>query len=787
VRKLLVGGCLAFAMTAVVAVVVSSPQSPPGPAPPAPARLDRWTIVGPGGGGAFFSPAISPFDPDLVLATSDMTDNFLSENGGRSWRQLNLRTTATFTFDPVKRDRIWASTRGGGSFHSDDRGRTWRLFYPYSDSVTGLWYVDDEGDPYFGVGTQGGYSAPMSAFAVDPLGSEGGLYAAWGGVLRASANAGKEWRDLARGVAARQLFVDPDSSPKRRTVYAVTSDGTGVWEGDRYQANPPAPGAPFTDVSLGHSAKGPPVIYAVTKTPGGLLVTRDGGRSWRTAVSGPLASATFRAVATSRHHPDVVYVSYSGLKLPDDPGAWFGVAKSTDGGAQWSLVWKETGDRPASNIRGGWTTARFGPDWGENPLHMAVDDNNPDRLFTTDLARILRTVDGGANWEALYSRPAGSGYTTTGLDNTTAYGIHFDPFHAGRVFISYTDIGLFRSDDGGRSWLSATTSGVPRAWRNTTYWVEFDPDVPDRMWAVMSRNHDLPRSRTFASRPGLTASFLGGVMASTDGGRTWKSASDGLPQMAATHILLDPASPPAARVLYVAGFGRGVFKSSDGGNTWTAHNTGLPAVEPLAWRLARDSQGALYLVTVRRSVNGSYGGDADGALFRSRDGARSWQKMPLPEGLNGPMSLTPDPRDPTRLYLSAWGRYFPGRLALADQGGVFLSTDAGATWNNVLSANRRIYDVTVDPRNSALVYATGYESSAWRSADRGLTWSRLRGFNFKHGNRVLTDPQDPAKVYIATFGSSVWHGPAEGDPDAAEDIAAPDFALFSVPGGPRKR
>ncbi len=751
---------------------------------PSSTRLDRWTIIGPGGGGAFFSPAISPFDPDLVLASSDMTNSFLSENGGRTWRQFNLRTTAAFTFDPVKRDRIWAVTRGAGSFCSDDRGRTWRLFYPSPGDVTGLWYVDDEGDPYFA--TAQGRSEPMSAFAVDPAGS-GELYAVWGGVLRASVNEGGEWRELARGIAARKLFIDPDSPPGRRRIYVVTAEGAGVWEGGRYQANPPAPGAPFVDITLGHAAPGPPVIYGVTREPGGLLATRDAGRTWHPAVSGALASATFRAVAAGRQHPEVVYVSYSGLKLPDDPRAWFGVAKSTDGGAHWSLVWKETGGSPAANIRGGWTTARFGPDWGENPLQIAVDDHNPDRVYTTDLARILRTVNGGATWEALYSRPAGSGFTTTGLDPTTAYGIHFDPFHPGRMFISYTDIGLFRSEDSGRSWISSTTSGVPRAWLNTTYWVEFDPAVPDRMWAVMSRNHDLPRSRLFASRPGVTASYLGGVVLSLDGGKTWKVSSDGLPQMAATHILLDPSSPPGARVLYVAGFGRGVFKSGDGGKTWVAKNTGLPAQEPLAWRLARDSRGVLYLVTIRRSTGGSYGGSADGALYRSRDGADTWEKVPLPEGLNGPVSLTVDPEDPSRLYLSAWGRYEPSRLALAEQGGVFLSTDGGASWKNVLAANRRIYDVTVDPRDVNTVYAAGFESSAWRSADRGLTWSRIRGFNFKHGHRVAPDPRDRSRIYITTFGSSVWHGPALGDPDAPEDIAAPDFALFQVPGGPRKR
>ena len=92
--------------------------------------------------------------------------------------------------------------------------------------------------------------------------------------------------------------------------------------------------------------------------------------------------------------------------------------------------------------------------------------------------------------------------------------------------------------------------------------------------------------------------------------------------------------------------------------------------------------------------------------------------------------------------------------------------------------DQHVYDVTYDGRTGAL-YAAGFESSAWRSDDRGETWYRLRGYNFKWGHRVIPDPQDAAKVYITTFGGSVWHGPADGDPDAAEDIAGPATVMFT--------
>jgi photosystem II stability/assembly factor-like uncharacterized protein len=52
-------------------------------------------------------------------------------------------------------------------------------------------------------------------------------------------------------------------------------------------------------------------------------------------------------------------------------------------------------------------------------------------------------------------------------------------------------------------------------------------------------------------------------------------------------------------------------------------------------------------------------------------------------------------------------------------------TTRGASWRNTLPADQHIYDVTVDKRNGVL-YTCGFESSVWRSDDRGETWRRLR-------------------------------------------------------------
>ncbi|MGC8792474.1 MAG: hypothetical protein ACP5U2_03680 [Bryobacteraceae bacterium] len=752
-------------MRALIATLLAAPAAIVFLAGQGAPRQDAWRILGPGGGGAQFLPTISPHDPRRVLVACDMTGSYISHDGGDSWRMFNLRgTTRFFVFDPVEPETIYVY--GIGLWRSIDAGATWSLVFPDPATITGVLMPDDHASVTI---YASGRPAPrMTAFAVDPADSRT-LYSAMDGALQISRDWGVTWNRVeALPGGANQIWVDPESPVEDRTIYVIGTRTVTLRQGGEWRTGPAPEGvSSFSSVSAGLPGEGAPlVIYGVAGRS--LWVSEDGGASWRqTGLNG----AQLLAVATSARHPDRVYLSYSGL--PEGGANWFGVARSDDRGRNWRLVWKES-NRTPDNIQEAWLSERFGPGWAGPPFNLGVAPGDPDVCYGTDYGRTMRTTDGGKTWQAVYSRRVpDAGWTSTGLDVTTCYGVHFDPFDANRVFITYTDIGLFRSEDGGRSWLSAI-DGVPRRWWNTTYWIEFDPGAPGRVWGAMSRVHDLPRPKMWRSTAPST--YEGGVCLSEDGGRSWRASNEGMQPSAVTHILLDPTSPIEARVLYAAAFGRGVYKSVDGGRTWTLKNEGIEGTEPFAWRLTRDREGTLYLIVARRTEDGTYGNPGDGALYRSRDGAGSWQRIRLPEGVNGPNGLAIDPEDPQRLYLAAWGRRTPQG---ARDGGIFLSTDGGASWRNVLSSDQHVYDITVDARN-AVLYAAGFESSAWRSEDRGQTWQRIRGFNFKWGHRVIPDPADPEKIYVTTFGGSVWHGPAKGDPLALEDIATPELSLFAT-------
>ena len=47
-------------------------------------RAREFSVVGPGGGGSMFNPAISPHDPNEVLVRCDMTGAFITHNAGQT-------------------------------------------------------------------------------------------------------------------------------------------------------------------------------------------------------------------------------------------------------------------------------------------------------------------------------------------------------------------------------------------------------------------------------------------------------------------------------------------------------------------------------------------------------------------------------------------------------------------------------------------------------------------------------------------------------------------------------
>lgn len=753
-------------IAALFVTAVLFPAAPgPGPAP----RFDSWKVIGPGGGGTMIMPTVSPHDPNLVVEHCDMTGAYITLDGARSWRIFNLRGGVnTFAYDPGNPKVIYAGN--AALWRSEDTGRSWSMVFPDPKKNTVEHQLGDHadyrltsGDPVY----PSGWS--ITAIAVDPADSRR-IVVAFGGrqqqssVVLVSRDRGATWTLAGENTAPLLLLI-----PEKDGVVAVSANGVRRYAGPYLAGD--LPGGRITKASAAR-VNGKLVVYATTASGGLHRFDVADGRWTELKPQLGQRSGRFEAIAASERNGDVAYTGFRNLALGEGrENVYNGIARTTDGGRTWAIVHKES-NSPSGNLEPSWIEERArggGRDiWFDTPYSLGAAPSDPDICYATDLFRTYRTLDGGKTWKQVNSVKVGEDrWTTRGLDVTTNYGVHFDPFDVRHMFIAYTDIGAFQSYDGGASWTGATV-GVPPRWRNTTYWLEFDPKVKGLLWGAFSGIHDLPRPKMW--RRGGTQRYTGGVGVSTDGGRSWTVSNSGMPETAVTHVLLDPVSPVGGRTLYACGYGRGVYKSTDNGRNWTLKNRGIEEKDPFAWRITRAVDGTLYLVVVRSNEGRLSETTGAGALYKSADGAENWTRMKLPEHCNGPAGLTLDPSNNRRMYLAAWGQE---REDFDIGGGVFLSTDAGETWKQIFKESQHVYDVTVDPRNPKVLYNCGFDAAAFRSTDGGAHWSRIRGFNFKWGHRVILDPVDRSKIYITTYGGSVWHGPAAGDPKALGDILTP--------------
>ncbi len=754
-------------------------------------RNDKWDFVGIGGGGAMFNPSVSPHNSDFAFVSCDMGGSFVTYNGGDSWRMFNLHGMVQFyVFDPNDSNVVY--TNSMALFKSIDKGKTWSILYPKPSEINGLVSKGDHAEEV--LFTKDSTERNVLALAVDPSNSKK-LYAAISmnekTFFAISTDGGFQWnmeKELEEGVS--KIFIDPSSTENNRIIYIAGSKGIEQKINGKWQINKLPDGVKkITTISGGYDKNLKKVIiYGISglsyfnpeEDKSGIYFTDNGGQTWENRQDGLLRFCykgadlpEWRTISTSAQHPEIVYVSYAGLKVHNDTTC-IGVAKSDDFGKTWKLVWKDdlTKDKliSSSNFGRDWLNERFGPTWGENPFGIGVSPNNPEICFTTDFGRTIKTKNGGKTWESGYSKNVkDSAWTSRGLEVTTGYNIVFDPFDNKHVFNAITDIGLCESKDGAKSWSSATKdNGIPHEWSNSTYWLVFDKEMKGKAWAVMSGTHDLPRPKMFRKKG--TADYKGGILLTENAGKTWQPVSSSAGEGAFTHIIYDPTSNKNSRILYACAFGKGVYKSVDGGKSWVQKNRGITGKEPFAWRIERrEVDGALFLIISRRGEDGSIGSDTDGAIYKSIDGAENWTKISMPKETNAPTSLLIDQKNPGTLLLSAWGRKTMGQFSPEIGGGIFQSNDEGKSWTNVLAKDQHIHDITYDSRNNRY-YACGFNGSAYYSEDGAITWTRIKGYNFKWGKRVEPDPRDTEKIFIITFGGGIWYGPAKGDENAVEDI-----------------
>ena len=243
--------------------------------------------------------------------------------------------------------------------------------------------------------------------------------------------------------------------------------------------------------------------------------------------------------------------------------------------------------------------------------------DEPDTLYCgVEPSALFVSKDAGASWslvQGLWDHPHREKWTPGG-GGLCLHTILPDASNPKRLYIATSTGGVYRTDDGGRSWR-ASNKGIH------TYF------LPEKYPEFGQCVHKMVQHPSQPQRLFLQHHF--GVYRSDDAGDSWKDVGKGLPSDFGFPIVVHPRKPDTIYVLPLKadqfrwppdGKLR-VYRSSKGGGSWQALGRGLPQKDFYDCVL-RDAMAADALQPA-----GIYFGTRGGRLFGSRDEGASWKQL----------------------------------------------------------------------------------------------------------------------------------------------------------------
>jgi photosystem II stability/assembly factor-like uncharacterized protein len=403
-------------------------------------------------------------------------------------------------------------------------------------------------------------------------------------------------------------------------------------------------------------------------------------------------------------------------------GAADGVYRTTDGGEIWTRISPESNQdlRPvvslaidpadsnlilAGTTHLAWRTTDGGTIWQSMHAGMLDDSDvfsiviHPENhriLYSSACSGAYRSADGGALWSRMPT-PRGAFRT---------YVVAVDPLSP-KVIYSGTSAGLMQSGDEGRTWrkisphavrsiafdrlhaghvyFASETGGILKSTDGGKTIRESNRGFSNRNWVAFAA----AGTRLYAIS---TYHSQGGIFRSDDRGANWILIS-GPEATSGEDIRLLAVDADAPDSIYAATRGR-VWRSKDGGKVWSAFGSGFGSESVLALGIAQTTPRRILAVTA-------------GALFRSTEGG-GWEKRPLPAGTQ-----------------VASAHISGNTIALAGPNGLALTVDAGQTWSTCAPPRPQLtwYDLMVQAPDRLLAATS---SGLFRSAEGCGGWSLIR-------------------------------------------------------------
>jgi photosystem II stability/assembly factor-like uncharacterized protein len=184
-----------------------------------------------------------------------------------------------------------------------------------------------------------------------------------------------------------------------------------------------------------------------------------------------------------------------------------------------------------------------------------------------------------------------------------------------------------------------------------------------------------------------------------------------------------------------------------------------------------------------------YVATASGGLFETTSAGTKWRALFQQENTISIGAIAIAPTDPNTIWVGTGEANSRNSVSWGD--GVYVSKDAGATWQNVgLKKSRQIGCIAIHPKLADTVFVAacgspwgqGSERGVYRTRDGGKRWKKVLGVDNKTGAiDILLDPSNPKTLFAATYerqrdafdggdpakrwgpGSGIWKSTDGGD------------------------
>jgi len=408
----------------------------------------------------------------------------------------------------------------------------------------------------------------------------------------------------------------------------------------------------------------------------------------------------------------------------------------------------------------------------------ALDNDFTKVIVATASGGVFKSMNAGTTWEPIFDK-----YGSASIGAVGWFQKNPDIIWVGtgeeciRNSVAWGD-GIYKSTDGGKTFANMGLRDTHSIGKVLTH-----PTDPTIVW-VAAVGHSW----------GYTGDR--GLFKTIDGGKTWHKLTNGLPndgRTGAIDMVMDPKNPD---ILYVTFWQRlrqpwrfdsggpngGIFKSTDGGKSWKKLTAGLPTGDlgRIGIAICRTKPNVLMAIVEHtfqppqtvRDDKGQTKENPDykdmtklgSGIYRSEDAGKTWKYVNRQDSRPFYYShIALNPIDDQRVYMLT--------------ASFNLSEDGGRTWTTVPGLHPDYHTIWLDPTNKERYY-TGQDAGAALTHDHGKSYIYFDNICAGQFYAVSVDMRDPYYVYGGLQDNGVWGGPSMH----REGVILTDF-WYNIGGG----